>query len=182
MKLNYKRTIFVGFAILMFGMDVMSDAVSPLADMPEFGQLLIHFKNPIVGVIIGTLFTAAIQSSAASVGILQALSLAGGVTYGMALPIIRGQNIGTCVTALLSSIGVNRNAKKVAVVHISFNLIGTAIFLILFYGLDAFLHSPSPIGRSIPSVSPWCTPSSTWRPPLFCCPLPNCWKRSPTGS
>ena len=133
-------TIFVGFAILMFGMDVMSDAVSPLADMPEFGQLLIHFKNPIVGVLIGTLFTAAIQSSAASVGILQALSLTGSITYGMAFPIVMGQNIGTCVTALISSIGVSKNAKKVSVVHITFNLIGTVACLILFYAADAIFN------------------------------------------
>ena len=126
-------TIMVGFAILMFGMELMSDAVAPLADMPEFTNILTAFKNPLLGVLIGTIFTGIIQSSAASVGVLQALSLTGSITYGMAIPIIMGQNIGTCVTALLSSIGVNKNAKKVSVIHISFNLIGTIIGLIVYF-------------------------------------------------
>ena len=126
-------TIMVGFAILMFGMELMSDSVAPLADMPEFTNILIAFKNPLLGVLIGTVFTGIIQSSAASVGVLQALSLTGSITYGMAIPIIMGQNIGTCVTALLSSIGVNKNAKKVSVIHISFNLIGTIIGLIVYF-------------------------------------------------
>ena len=126
-------TIMVGFAILMFGMDLMSDSVAPLADMPEFTNILTAFKNPLLGVLIGTVFTGIIQSSAASVGVLQALSLTGSITYGMAIPIIMGQNIGTCVTALLSSIGVNKNAKKVSVIHISFNLIGTIIGLIVYF-------------------------------------------------
>ena len=117
-------SIMVGFAVLMFGMELMSDAVSPLKDMPQFSAILTAFTNPILGVAVGTVFTGIIQSSAASVGILQALSLTGGITYHMAIPIIMGQNIGTCVTALLSSIGVNRNAKRVSIVHISFNLIG----------------------------------------------------------
>ncbi|MDO4750141.1 MAG: Na/Pi cotransporter family protein [Eubacteriales bacterium] len=139
--------IMVGFAVLMYGMKLMSQAVSPLAESPEFMSLMTAFANPLLGVLVGTLVTGVIQSSAASVGILQALSLTGGVTYGMALPIIMGQNIGTCVTALLSSIGVNRNAKRVAVVHISFNIIGTVLFLCLFYGLNAvigfsFIDSP----------------------------------------
>lgn len=108
--------IMVGFSILMYGMELMSDAVSPLADMPEFASLLTAFQNPLLGVLVGTVFTGIIQSSAASVGILQALALTGSITYGMAIPIIMGQNIGTCVTALLSSIGVNRNAKRVAVI------------------------------------------------------------------
>ncbi len=129
--------IMVGFAILMYGMDLMKEAVSPLADMPEFSSLLTAFNNPLLGVLVGAVFTGIIQSSAASVGILQALALTGSITYGMAIPIIMGQNIGTCVTALLSSIGVNRNAKRVAVIHISFNIIGTAVFLILFYGGNA---------------------------------------------
>ncbi len=124
----------VGFAILMYGMELMKDAVSPLADMPGFSDLLTAFNNPLLGVAVGALFTGVIQSSAASVAILQALALTGSITYGMAIPIIMGQNIGTCVTALLSSIGVNRNAKRVAVIHVSFNVIGTAVFLILFYG------------------------------------------------
>ncbi len=126
-------TIMVGFAILMFGMELMSDAVTPLADMPEFTNILTAFKNPLLGVLIGTIFTGIIQSSAASVGVLQALSLTGSITYAMAIPIIMGQNIGTCVTALLSSIGVNKNAKKVSVIHISFNLIGTIIGLIVYF-------------------------------------------------
>ena len=120
----------------------MSDSVSPLADMPQFSCILTAFTNPILGVVVGAVFTGVIQSSAASVAILQALSLTGSITYGMALPIIMGQNIGTCVTALLSSIGVNRNARRVAVVHISFNLIGTVVFLVLFFGTDLFFHFP----------------------------------------
>ena len=124
--------ILIGFAVLMSGMTMMSDAMEPLAEMPEFASLLTAFSNPILAVIIGAVFTGIIQSSAASVAILQALSMTGSLTYGMAIPIIMGQNIGTCVTAILSSIGVSKNAKKVAVVHISFNLIGTIICLIPF--------------------------------------------------
>ena len=135
-------SIMVGFAVLMYGMELMSDSVSPLADMPQFSSILTAFTNPILGVVVGAVFTGVIQSSAASVAILQALSLTGSITYGMALPIIMGQNIGTCVTALLSSIGVNRNARRVAVVHISFNLIGTVVFLVLFFGTDIFFHFP----------------------------------------
>jgi len=130
-KSNKKKdigTIMIGFAILMYGMEFMSDAVKPLRDMPEFTSILTAFTNPFLGILAGLVLTAVIQSSSASVGILQALSLTGSITYGMALPIIMGQNIGTCVTSLISSIGVNKNAKKVAVVHISFNLIGTIIF------------------------------------------------------
>ena len=129
--------IMVGFAILMYGMELMKESVSPLADMPEFSSMLTAFNNPLVGVLVGAVFTGVIQSSAASVGILQALALTGSITYGMAIPIIMGQNIGTCVTALLSSIGVNRNAKRVAAIHISFNVIGTVVCLILFYGGNA---------------------------------------------
>ena len=122
--------VLVGFAVLMSGMTFMSDAMEPLSEMPEFANLLMAFENPILAVLVGAAFTGIIQSSAASVAILQAFSMTGSVTYGMALPIIMGQNIGTCVTAVLSSIGVNRNAKKVAVVHLSFNIIGTTICLI----------------------------------------------------
>ena len=122
--------VLVGFAVLMSGMTFMSDAMKPLADMPEFASLLTAFENPLLAVLVGAGFTGVIQSSAASVAILQALSMTGGVTYGMALPIIMGQNIGTCVTAVLASVGVNRNAKKVAVVHLSFNIIGTTVCLI----------------------------------------------------
>lgn len=125
--------ILVGFAILMFGMELMTNAMSPLADMPEFAGILTAFTNPLLGVIVGALFTGIIQSSAASVGILQALSLTGSVSYGMAVPIIMGQNIGTCVTALISSVGVSTSAKRVAVVHISFNILGVAVCLPLFY-------------------------------------------------
>ena len=132
--------IMVGFSILMYGMELMKEAVSPLADMPEFFSMLTAFNNPLLGVLVGAVFTGVIQSSAASVGILQALALTGSITYGMAIPIIMGQNIGTCVTALLSSIGVNRNAKRVAVIHISFNIIGTVVCLILFYGGNMIFH------------------------------------------
>ena len=118
----------------MSGMDMMSDAVKPLAEIPEFTSLMTTFSNPILGVLFGAVFTAVIQSSSASVGILQALALTGSITYGMAIPIIMGQNIGTCITALMSSIGVNRSAKRVAVIHVSFNLIGTLVCLVLFYG------------------------------------------------
>ena len=134
--------ILVGFSILMYGMELMKDAVSPLADMPEFSSLLTAFNNPLLGVLVGAVFTGVIQSSAASVGILQALALTGSITYAMAIPIIMGQNIGTCVTALISSIGVNRNAKRVSVIHISFNVIGTAVGLILFYGGNLLFHFP----------------------------------------
>ncbi len=139
--------IMLGFAILMFGMDLMAQAVEPLKDMPEFTKILTYFNNPILGVATGAIFTGIIQSSAASVGILIALSGTGFITYGMAMPIIFGQNIGTCVTALLSSIGVNRNAKRVAIIHISFNLIGTIVWLCIFYLLNyligfAFVELP----------------------------------------
>ena len=132
--------IMLGFSVLMYGMELMKDSVAPLADMPEFQHLLVAFSVPIVGVLFGAVFTGVIQSSAASVGILQALSMTGTISYRMAIPIIMGQNIGTCVTALISSIGVNRNAKRVTVVHMSFNIIGTVICLLVFYGLDAFVH------------------------------------------
>lgn len=129
--------ILLGFATLMFGMDTMSDAVSGLADVPAFTNMFIMFKNPILGVIVGAVLTAIIQSSSASVGILQALSATGAVSYAAAIPIIMGQNIGTCVTALLSSFGTNKNAKRAAVVHLSFNIIGTVVWLALFSILSA---------------------------------------------
>ena len=134
--------IMVGFSILMYGMELMKDSVSPLAELPEFSSLLTAFNNPLLGVLVGAVFTGVIQSSAASVGILQALAMTGSITYGMAVPIIMGQNIGTCVTALISSIGVNRNAKRVSVIHISFNVIGTVVGLILFYGGNLLFHFP----------------------------------------
>ena len=134
--------IFVGFAVLMYGMKLMSGAVSPLAETEGFRSLLTMFRNPLLGVLVGAVFTGIIQSSAASVAALQTIAATGGMTYSMAIPIIMGQNIGTCVTALISSIGVNRNAKKVAVIHMSFNLIGTAIFLLLYFGLGAIVDMP----------------------------------------
>ena len=124
---------FVGFAILMYGMVLMTGSVAPLADSPSFSNLLTAFRNPLLGVLTGVVVTAVVQSSAASVGMLQALAMTGGITYGIAIPIVMGQNIGTCATALLSSIGVNRNAKRVAMIHLSFNLIGVAVFMLGFY-------------------------------------------------
>ena len=132
--------ILIGFAILMYGMELMKQSVSPLAEMPGFADLLTAFNNPFLGVIVGAVFTGVIQSSAASVGILQALALTGSITYGMAIPIIMGQNIGTCVTALISSIGVSRGAKRVSVIHVSFNVIGSAVGLLLFCGGDLLFH------------------------------------------
>ncbi|MBP3691753.1 MAG: Na/Pi cotransporter family protein [Clostridia bacterium] len=131
-KTNKKKdtgTILLGFAVLMFGMDIMSDAVAGLKNVPEFAQMFIMFENPILGVLAGAILTAIIQSSSASVGILQALTVTGQITYGAALPIIMGQNIGTCITAILSSFGTNRNAKRVALAHLSFNIIGTVVLL-----------------------------------------------------
>ena len=131
--------ILVGFAILMTGMDAMSAAVKPLADVPEFANILLMFSNPILGLLAGTVLTAIIQSSSASVGILQALCMTGAVSYATAFPIIMGQNIGTCVTALISSIGAKKNAKRAALVHLFFNIVGTAIFMIVFYTVNAFV-------------------------------------------
>ena len=124
--------ILLGFATLMFGMDTMSGAVAGLKDVPAFVQLFVLFKNPVLGMLAGALLTAIIQSSSASVGILQALAMTGAVSYGAAVPIIMGQNIGTCVTALLSSVGANKNAKRAAVVHLLFNVIGVAVLLTVF--------------------------------------------------
>ena len=134
--------VMMGFSILMYGMELMSGAVAPLADMPGFSGLMTAFTNPFLGVLVGAAFTGIIQSSAASVGILQALAMTGSVTYGMAIPIIMGQNIGTCVTALLSSIGVSRSAKQVSVIHISFNLIGTAVGLLVICGGGLLFDMP----------------------------------------
>lgn len=132
--------ILLGFAVLMFGMDTMSNAVKPLADVPEFTGILTMFSNPLLGMLAGAILTAVIQSSSASVGILQALCATGSVTFGTALPIIMGQNIGTCITALISAIGAKKNAKRAAFVHLYFNIIGTVLFMIVFYTLNAFLH------------------------------------------
>ena len=133
-------TVLVGFAILIFGMDLMGDAVSPLADSPDFAQLMTKFNQPLVGLAVGTVVTGIIQSSAASVGMLQALSLTGSISYAMAIPIIMGQNIGTCVTALISSIGTNTQAKRVAVMHISVNVLGTLIWLPLLTLTNAIFN------------------------------------------
>ena len=141
-------SIFVGFAILMTGMQFMSQSVEGLEEIPEFAELMAAFTNPILGVLVGAVVTGIIQSSAASVGMLQALSVTGNITYGIAFPIIMGQNIGTCVTSLISSIGVNKNAKRVAVVHVLFNLIGTTIFLVAFMILNLTLK-PAIINESI---------------------------------
>ena len=157
-KSNRRKNIgavFVGFAILMFGMEVMKNAMAPMADMPQFTSILTAFQNPILGVIVGTLVTAVIQSSAASIGILQALSMVGGLTYGMAVPIIMGQNIGTCVSAMLSSIGVNTSAKRVAAVHVLFNVFGVIICLSAFllgnaiFKFDFVTNNISPFGIAV---------------------------------
>ena len=132
--------ILVGFAVLMFGMNTMSGAVKPLAEVPEYTNILLKFSNPVLGVLAGALLTAVIQSSSASVGILQALCVTGAVRYGAALPIIMGQNIGTCITAMLSSIGATKNAKRAAIVHLYFNIVGTVTFMVVFYVLNGFLH------------------------------------------
>ena len=133
-------TIMVGFAILMTGMETMSGAVKPLANVPEFTGILTMFSNPVLGMIAGAVLTAIIQSSSASVGILQALCATGAVNFSTALPIIMGQNIGTCVTAMLSGIGASKNAKRAALVHLYFNIIGTVIFMIVFYTINAVVH------------------------------------------
>ena len=133
-------TILIGFAVLMIGMDTMSAAVKPLADVPEFTNLLLLFSSPIPGMIAGIILTAVIQSSSASVGILQALCATGAVSYSVAVPIIMGQNIGTCVTALLSSVGTSRGARRAAIVHLYFNLIGTIVFMAIFYLLHGVVE------------------------------------------
>lgn len=131
--------ILIGFAILMTGMTTMTESMQPLAEIPEFAQFLVLFSNPVFGVIAGAVMTAIIQSSSASVGILQALSATGSITFGSAVPIILGQNIGTTITAMLSSIGTKTNARRAAIVHLYFNIIGTVTFLVLFYLLDAII-------------------------------------------
>lgn len=134
--------ILLGFTILIVGMDFMSESVKPLSDIPEFQNILLLFTNPLLGVLAGAVLTAIIQSSSASVGILQALSVTGQIRYSNAVPIILGQNIGTCITAMISSVGTNKNARRAAVVHLSFNLIGTFLFLILFYGINYIIGFP----------------------------------------
>lgn len=133
-------TILIGFSVLMFGMETMSGAVKPLAEVPEFTGILLKFSIPVLGVLAGTVLTAVIQSSSASVGILQALCITGAVPYSAAIPIIMGQNIGTCITALLSAIGANKNAKRAAMVHLYFNIIGTIVFMVVFYTVNTAVH------------------------------------------
>lgn len=133
-------SIFIGFSILMYGMEAMSGAVAPLADNEKFTGILTMFSNPLLGLLAGTILTAVIQSSSASVGILQALCATGAVNFSTALPIIMGQNIGTCITAIISSIGTSKNAKRTAAVHLFFNITGTIIFMVVFYTLNVFVH------------------------------------------
>ncbi len=148
-------TILIGFAILMFGMESMSAAVKPLADVPEFTSILTMFSNPFLGMLVGALFTAIIQSSSASVGILQALCKTGSLGYSTALPIIMGQNIGTCITAVISGIGASKNAKRAALVHLYFNLIGTIVFMCGFYLINVFVpfgfmsQAAAPVGIAV---------------------------------
>lgn len=144
---NDTGMILLGFATLMFGMDTMSGAVSGLREVPAFRQLFVAFTNPLLGVLAGAALTAIIQSSSASVGILQALALSGQVSYAAAIPIIMGQNIGTCVTALISSVGTSRNAKRAAIVHLSFNVIGTVVWLTVFCIVRA-VAAPAILGES----------------------------------
>lgn len=139
--------ILLGFATLMFGMEAMSSAVSSLRNVPQFREIFLMFSNPILGVLVGAVLTGIIQSSSASVGILQALASTGQVTYGAAIPIIMGQNIGTCVTALLSSIGTNKNARRAALVHLNFNVIGATVGIVLFYVIRA-VAAPALLGQA----------------------------------
>ncbi len=139
-KKKITGNILLGFAVLMFGMETMSGAVAPLKDNASFTGMLTMFSNPVLGMMAGAVLTAVIQSSSASVGILQALCLSGAVTYATAIPIIMGQNIGTCVTALISCTGANKNAKQAAFIHLYFNLIGTLLFMAGFYSINSFMH------------------------------------------
>ncbi len=133
-------TIMIGFAVLMFGMDTMSSTVKPLAGIPEFTNLLLAFSNPVLGMLVGLILTAIIQSSSASIGILQALCISGAVSYSTAIPVIMGQNVGTCVTALISSAGANKNGKRAALIHLYYNIIKTVVFMVIFYSINAFVH------------------------------------------
>ncbi len=133
-------TIMIGFAVLMFGMDTMSNAVKPLAEIPEFTDVLLMFANPVLGMLVGLVLTAIIQSSSASIGILQALCISGAVSYSTAIPIIMGQNVGTCATALISSTGANKNGKRAALIHLYYNIIKTVAFMVVFYTINAFVH------------------------------------------
>ena len=142
-------SIFLGFAVLMFGMTQMSDAMKPLSENETFRSLLLAFNNPLLGLIVGAFFTAVIQSSSASIGILQAVAATNGLTYNMAIPIIMGQNIGTCVTALLSCIGASKNAKRTAMVHLYFNLIGSALFIGAYYAIKGIAPSLFPFADDV---------------------------------
>lgn len=154
-KWKHTATILIGFAVLMFGMDTMSSAVKPLADVPEFTNILLQFSNPILGMLAGLVLTAVIQSSSASVGILQALCITGAVGYNAAIPIIMGQNIGTCVTAMISGVGASKNARRAALVHLYFNIIGTAVFMGVFYIINAvhpfafMTQAATPVGIAV---------------------------------
>ena len=180
--------ILLGFATLMFGMETMSGAVAGLKDVPAFTNLFVAFQNPILGVLAGALLTAIIQSSSASVGILQALAVTGSVSYAAAIPIIMGQNIGTTVTAMLSSIGTNKNARRAAVVHLLFNVIGVVVLLTVFCIVRAAFLKSSPAASSptIPRRRVKRRPSSTSvfsppRPSPFAraAPSPAKWRTAP---
>ncbi len=132
--------ILLGFAVLMFGMETMSSAVAPLADVPEFTNILLKFSNPFLGLMAGLILTVIIQSSSASIGILQALTLTGAVPFSVCVPVIMGQNLGTCITAIISSIGAKTNAKRAALIHLYYNIIGVGLFMVIFYALNAFIH------------------------------------------
>lgn len=145
----------MGFAVLMYGMQLMSSATTPLSESEKFGQMLIYFKNPLLGVLVGLVITGIVQSSAATIGILQALSMTGAITYSMAIPIIMGENIGTCVTSLLSSIGVSKDAKRVSFIHIMIKVIGTVFYLTIYFALDMAIgftfsdDAASPVGIAV---------------------------------
>ena len=150
-KKNDTGTILLGFATLMFGMDIMSGAVKGLSEVEQFQQMFLMFRNPILGVLAGAILTGIIQSSSASVGILQALALTGQVSFGAAIPIIMGQNIGTCITAILSSFGTNKNAKRAAFVHLFFNIIGTVMLLIVYWIVD-IIFAPAILDQAVSPV------------------------------
>lgn len=154
-KIKDIGSTLMGFAVLMFGMELMSGATAPLSESEEFGKLLIYFKNPILGVLVGIVITSIVQSSSATIGILQALSMTGAIHYSMAIPIIMGENIGTCVTSLLSSIGVSKDAKRVSFIHIMIKIIGTVFYLTAYFGLDMIIgftfsdDAASPVGIAV---------------------------------
>ena len=152
-------TILMGFAVLMVGMTLMSDSVSGLKESPEFAKILLLFNNPILGVLVGAIFTAIVQSSSASVGVLQALTVTGAISYGTAMPIVLGQNIGTCITATISSVSANKNGKRAAAVHLYFNIIGVVVWLVLYYSIGFILKS-----TGVVDIFNWAnsTPTNMW--------------------